>query len=162
MNLEKQYREAMFKKIGDYLEMARENTFKQDPSQHTQAMGLFISTLLETVNTMKNVKDSNAFIAVANGLDEVLEKEFFSHIHGPHTPKKEDEPVNPFDELLSEAKQISASAEKKDSFNIKTHVVGVDDINKLPKEVRLKLAQALKAMGVPDEEINEQLKLGGF
>jgi hypothetical protein len=143
MDTEKQYREAMFKKITDYLEMAKENTLSQDPNPHTAAMNTFIANLIKMTKAMNNVKDSNSFISVAKGLEMVLEKEFFSQI----TPKKK--PIDVAD----------TKRESEENFNVKAHIVGMDNPDELPRPVRLKLAEALKAMGVSQEDIDNQLNL---
>jgi hypothetical protein len=177
------YREAVLDKIDDFLMKANEAVKEQPKDENSEALLLLIGNLGLMVSTLNTLKDTASFAAVANGLDDVLEKEFFSKVHGPREAKQES---NPFEEMMKSAQtqaeksthplagllksavehaMNSSKPEEKSpetDYDIKAHIVGLDNPNDLPIEVRKKLAAALIQMGVPEEAIKKQLNLGGL
>jgi hypothetical protein len=152
------FRNNALNQTGNFLEVVQDG-IKQSDSPEKLALQGYYSMLSRLNDTMKHAKNAEAFAQAVKGITEVMEKEFFSKVYGTKTeePKEEknDEPLFYMPNLTEE---VSASAEEDVPFNIKAHIIG-GDVDKLPVAMRSQLAKALKALGVPEQQINRELGL---
>jgi small nuclear ribonucleoprotein (snRNP)-like protein len=161
-----EYRNGILKKVDDYLAVVLENIERQPPSEYNSALALFISNLGRFVELMQKAKNDEAFVIASKTIDEVLEEHFFSKVYGrkSNDVKKELNQQN-MSNLSSDHHEVvqqmvkensSASAESEE-FDLYVHAP--KGISKIPKEVRMEIAEALKSLGLNEEEINKKLEL---